>query len=297
MIVVSKTSLSVRCIVAVLLATAVSRGIAQVSVSADSAPKLDQLLTQAMDKNPAIIAAQAKLAMAEAELKNVRSEVARQLVACWNDIVDQEQAFVAAEEANSKLPGTVPKSALIDLKAKLARARSELQFLTGQAPFGLSAASTASSNSRASAVSKAPLQIPRGPMVEKVREVLSTPAQLEFIETPLSDVIDYLKDFHGIEIQIDTGALNDQGIGSDTPLTLNVKGISFGAAMQLLTDRQPDLKLVVRDYGILVTTPERADEAGYMPLAEFARLSDDGKSAAAVSEPKADTGAISPKKK
>jgi len=34
---------------------------------------------------------------------------------------------------------------------------------------------------------------------------------LEFIETPLQDVIDFLKETHKIEIQIDRRALDDVG--------------------------------------------------------------------------------------
>lgn len=281
MIVAGKTSLSVGCIGAFFLAAAVSPAFAQVSTVPESQPKLDQLLTQAMDKNPGIIAAKAKLTMAEAELKNVRFEVARQLVACWNDIVDQEQALAAAEEANSKTPGTVSKSVLIDIKAKLSRARSELQFLTGQAPPAISGTSASNAASSTAMKSKSPLQIPRGPGVEKVRKALNMPIQWEFIETPLSDVVDYLKDYHGIEIQLDDiRALADVGIGSDMPVTLNAKGMPLAAAMQLVEDKFAELKFVVRDYGILVTTKDRAEEAGYMPAIEFARQNADGESAA-----------------
>ena len=40
-------------------------------------------------------------------------------------------------------------------------------------------------------------------------------------------MIDYLKDYHKIEIQLDKKALDDVGIGSDTPVTKNLKGITL----------------------------------------------------------------------
>lgn len=43
---------------------------------------------------------------------------------------------------------------------------------------------------------------------DKIHKALEEPTNFEFVETPLTDVIDYLKDLHGIEIQIDHKAFN-----------------------------------------------------------------------------------------
>ena len=84
-------------------------------------------------------------------------------------------------------------------------------------------------------------------------------------------MVDYLKDLHHIEIQIDGSALPEQKQGM--PITMNLRGVSMAAAFQRFEDEKfGELKFVVRDYGILVTTPTRAQEAGYMPVAEFLRL-------------------------
>ncbi len=74
----------------------------------------------------------------------------------------------------------------------------------------------------------------QGPAEKKITAALKSPTQLEFIETPLQDVIDYLKDYHGIEIQLDTKALNDVGIDPTTPVTKNLKGISLRSALRLM---------------------------------------------------------------
>ena len=283
MIARSKTSLNAGCIVAGCLVATLFLGTAYVSVAAESPPTLDQLLTQAMDENPGIVAMKAKVAMAEADLRNIRFEVAWKLVVCRNEVEAQQRAVGLARErlalmaeANKRAAATVglqelqaAKNTLIDAEAKLARARSELQFLIGQSPSAVFAPSASSSVPTAL---RAPLQIPHGPTVERIREDLGATTQMEFLDQPLSDVVAYLKDLHRIEIQIDGGALEDAGLNSDMPITLNIKGIRLGAALQLLDDKLRDLKWVVRDYGILVTTPERAQEAGYMPVVEFARL-------------------------
>ncbi len=271
MIVTDKTSWSIPCRAA-SFAAALLLAIAFPSMAAEPAPTLDELLTQAMDENPGVIAAEAKMKMAEAELRNVRFEVARQLVACWNEVNDLERAVILAgqevkiaEEGSpdeSKLRGA--NTAVIDLKAKLARARSELLFLTGRAPV---ASPTATASNPDVERFGMPLQIPHGPLVEKIREALNAPTQIEFADTPVHDVADYLRDLHSIEVQVDSEAIE-----GETLITLSANGMPLGAALQLWGDKFHGLELVVRDYGILVTTPERAREAGYMPLAEFARL-------------------------
>ncbi len=98
----------------------------------------------------------------------------------------------------------------------------------------------------------------RGGSEEKIFQALNDSTTLEFIETPLADVVDYLKDLHGIEIQIDHRALEDVGIGSDTPITRNLKGITLRSALRLML-KEMDLTYVVRDEVLLITTPEEAE--------------------------------------
>lgn len=93
---------------------------------------------------------------------------------------------------------------------------------------------------------------------KKILKTLDSPTRLEFIETPLHDVVSFLKDYHGIEIQIDRKALHDVGIGSDTPITRDLKGITLRSALQLML-RDLDLTYVIQDEVLLITTPEQAE--------------------------------------
>ena len=64
--------------------------------------------------------------------------------------------------------------------------------------------------------------------------------KLCFIEAPLQEVLDSLKEQHRIEIQIDNKALEDVGIGTDSPVTVDLKGISLRSALNLmLRETQP----------------------------------------------------------
>jgi hypothetical protein len=94
---------------------------------------------------------------------------------------------------------------------------------------------------------------------QKIEQELEKPTQLEFIETPLQDVIDYLKKRHGIEIQVDRKALDDVGLDPSTlPITKNLKGLSLRSALRL-TLHALDLTYLVQDEVLLITTPEEAE--------------------------------------
>jgi hypothetical protein len=91
----------------------------------------------------------------------------------------------------------------------------------------------------------------------RIQKALGEPTNLEFVEAPLQDVIDYLKDLHGIEIQIDNKALEDASIGADTPVTRNLKGITLKSALRLMLGTM-DLTYVIKNEVLLITTPEKA---------------------------------------
>ncbi len=57
---------------------------------------------------------------------------------------------------------------------------------------------------------------------QRIREALDEPTQTEFVDTPLKDVVDYLKDLHHVEIQLDGPAMQEAGVEESTPLTRNL---------------------------------------------------------------------------
>ena len=95
---------------------------------------------------------------------------------------------------------------------------------------------------------------------EAIRRALDKPISLEFVETPLGDVVDYLKDCLQIRIALHQKALSDVGVATDTPITRNLLNISARSALNLILD-DLDLTWVISNEVLLITT---LDEAGSM---------------------------------
>ena len=101
------------------------------------------------------------------------------------------------------------------------------------------------------------------PTERKIAEALKQPTQIEFVETPLRDVVEYLKDLHKIEIQLDSSALRDEGIDGNTLVTKTLTGISLRSALKLMLD-ELQLKYVIHNDVLLITSPEKAESDEYM---------------------------------
>jgi hypothetical protein len=94
-----------------------------------------------------------------------------------------------------------------------------------------------------------------------IEKALATTTELDVDEARLQDVIDYLKSLHGIEIQLDKAILADVSINADTPVTINVRGISLKSALkQMLGTMRPELTYMIRDEMLLITTPDIVEE-------------------------------------
>ncbi|REK10541.1 MAG: hypothetical protein DWQ37_16235 [Planctomycetota bacterium] len=111
---------------------------------------------------------------------------------------------------------------------------------------------------------------------QKILAVLEQPTKMDFVDMPLQDAITYLADYHGIAMQLDTPSLEDVGRGSDTPVTLNVDGVSLRSGLALLL-ADYDLTAVVQHDVLLVTTQTTADSillTRAYPVSDFAETKD-----------------------
>ncbi len=97
----------------------------------------------------------------------------------------------------------------------------------------------------------------------KINAALALPTSVDFVDTPLKDVIDYIKDLHKIEIRLDAACLKDAGVEPDNPVTINLKGISLRSALRLLLDEM-QLKYVIHNEVLLITSPQKADSEEFM---------------------------------
>ncbi|HWB09743.1 MAG TPA: hypothetical protein VG826_10975 [Pirellulales bacterium] len=91
-----------------------------------------------------------------------------------------------------------------------------------------------------------------------IAAALDQPTELDFADQPLADVIDYLQQHHGIQIEVDRKAFADGGLGVDTPITRSIKGISLESALDLiLTDL--DLTWMIHDEVLFITSKLQAE--------------------------------------
>ena len=67
---------------------------------------------------------------------------------------------------------------------------------------------------------------------------------------------------------------DEEGIGTDMPISLSTNQVALAAALQRFEDAYPQLQFVLRDYGILVTTKAYARSHGYMPVLELGKTAD-----------------------
>ncbi len=99
--------------------------------------------------------------------------------------------------------------------------------------------------------------------VKNVEQVLDQPVTLQFIETPLTDLQAYLESVTGVQFHLDTRALDDVGIGTDTPLTVTLKDVPLETALDVVL-ADLDLTWTVRGNLLVITTPEAAQDSRMM---------------------------------
>jgi hypothetical protein len=98
------------------------------------------------------------------------------------------------------------------------------------------------------------------PILEEiaVAAALHEPTSLQFVRTPLQEVIGYLRKMSGIEIAIDEAKLADAGVAVQTPVTIDVHGIRLESALSLLLEPL-GLMWTADAMGVRVTTPEAGE--------------------------------------
>ena len=97
---------------------------------------------------------------------------------------------------------------------------------------------------------------------EKIRQSLDKQTDVDFNETPLKDALQFLKDLHNINIFLDETAISDEGIQTDTPITLQLSGISFRSVLKLMLEPL-QLTYVIDDEVMKITTTVKAGEKLY----------------------------------
>jgi len=97
------------------------------------------------------------------------------------------------------------------------------------------------------------------PPPASVSEALAAPSRLEFVETSLGQIADFLANRHSINVVLDVRALRDIGLGAETPVTFALRNASLETALGLMLARC-GLTFSVEENVLLITTPERAED-------------------------------------
>jgi hypothetical protein len=234
--------------------TSSSKLAAKASSPAEVDQSLEAFLDQALRDHPEILAAEAKLRLAQAELTRTRFQITRELIALWNARKSQSET---ARTLEAKFrDGVCPAEEFIEAKGALTETEAQLSYLLGQ--MGGAArrpAATAVADSK---------RLPQGPCVEKVLAVLDEITELDFIETPLEDVVSVIEDYHRTQMTTDP-------LVADVPVTACIKDVPVAAALQMIEDITPGVRFVVADYGVLATSDTSEAATRYISANEFWR--------------------------
>lgn len=98
--------------------------------------------------------------------------------------------------------------------------------------------------------------------VEKIKLALHGPLSapgLDYTDTPLHEVMKDLQQRFAIPIRIDRAALDEVGVNADSPITMNLHGISLQAALRLIL-KPLSLTYLLENEVLLITTSDRADK-------------------------------------
>lgn len=97
---------------------------------------------------------------------------------------------------------------------------------------------------------------------KQIEDALDSPLHqtgLDYSDQPLQDVVTQLSDEYGIPIQLNKGALEEAGIGTDTKVSVTLHKISLRSALRLML-RTLQLTWTVQDEVLIITTKEDAEK-------------------------------------
>lgn len=201
---------------------------------------LEEMLAWAMDRNPKIKLAEAKLRQAQAELNAARLEVAQEVAEVHGERLRLRQMITQTE----RIKEYGDAEALIELGAQLNAAEARARYLLGVGAFPMPG--------EQEGPHEAPMRpAARPPVPPEMAGRLEKRLDIELEPMPLTDALERL------------GAAADVQIMTDLTLppvevALAGQDLTVGEALTALADQCDFLCFVVRDYGLFATVRDRA---------------------------------------
>ncbi|MBI1248499.1 hypothetical protein GC197_11755 [bacterium] len=96
--------------------------------------------------------------------------------------------------------------------------------------------------------------------------------KIQFIESPLEDVVGYLKNLHHQNVVIDRRGIEDAGWDVDMPITMNIDNVMLNNALNLLC-HDNDLGWYVDNEAIVITSAQAARQHTSVRVYELGNLS------------------------
>ena len=93
----------------------------------------------------------------------------------------------------------------------------------------------------------------------RITAALDDQTTINFADTPLTDVVDFLSRTHEIPIILDVVAIEEAGLLVDEPVNLTLAGVTLQSALKIMLS-EFELTYVIEDEVMKVTTVEVANE-------------------------------------
>jgi hypothetical protein len=287
----------------------------QKSAPKPAAGSLEEMLDTALKNSPDIKTAEAKVREAEAELNRVRHQVFTKVISLRNEIDAARKTLEYLEGIRKRLEGVAQSrsasqeeiqaaQASVDTqKAKLTQLQADLDAALGRwkveiegsilysaTPAGDLSAIFIGSDSTPMQVGQSVhwlsafnrqghminvnTQAVQAPMAQRIRTALDKTVRLEEprAEQPLKEALEAFRQKAGIDVPF------RYLLGNKTaePVLLLKGELPVGAWLQVFEDSSPDVRFLVREYGILVTTRDRVPE-GAVRVHDFWRQKEPAK--------------------
>jgi hypothetical protein len=224
-------------------------------------PPLDELIGHALGHNPDIAAARAELHRAEVALRRTELEMVRQLTAHHRMLGDLRQ--LAKETRMRAENGIAPLAEVMEASMRLAQAEADLAYLLGNPPAPPGPLRASPGLPPGAAPHRAPREAPVAshPRLEKRPELPPAgKAQLQKIPSsgntcdgcPIEEILPQMLDELGLSVAVDSMLMG-------MPVSFNFSDSTD--IMQRLTaiSDSTGVVFVIRDYGFLVTTRDKAE--------------------------------------
>ena len=112
---------------------------------------------------------------------------------------------------------------------------------------------------------------------QRILAALKEEISVEFLDTPLIDVVQFLSEMTEVPMIVDQMALDDEGIPSDEPITLTLAGVSLRSTMKMMLDDY-GMTWVIEDEVLKITSKTKSEEkqiSRVYPVADLIDPTDD----------------------